>query len=1254
MSRCRTIFAIAWLALTIGIEVNAEVMFDGSTGGPQGLLSGDLTIVETDGIVTPANDALLHSFELFNVLAGESVTFTHVTPTINNILLRVTGAQASLIEGQLESDASLWLLNPNGVLFGEQAMVDVMGSFRTNTRIGDSVALVLNDGSLFSVDTNLNTLSVANPADFGFVAESLHSVEADSSLATSVQTSAQGSGNYHVVSGGTPSGSNLFHSFSQFSVFANDSVEFVSPLDSELIFTNVISRVTGATRSFLTGTVQTSGDALAGASFWLVNPAGLFVGNGAQLNVGQGLHLGAADGITFHGSDDMVFGEQSSVADLFASEPQGFSFLAGGMPGTLTIDGLLFDQNGKTGNGRGAGVTLAGGDVLVNDTVLRTVTTPGVANRVHVKASEGSVLLANSVVEGSSVGTANAGRVLLEGARLLANGTRIELTTTGGNTLDESARIGLTFSESVQLVDTTLRATTLGEGASGAIVSQTQNFLMSGGVAETRSRGEGISDGVIVSANGRDAQSLGSILLANGAQLRTDTQDAQNGAGAGLLALDTDGSLVLAGSFELPIQLNAEAGPMAAESGLVFVRGQTVVGRHVNVAASTGSLVDIPALDSSTGTDDTTGAVQFHGIDSLELANSDISVSTTGTFDAGNLLLDGLEIELDSVTLSSSSTSAGNAGAVDIGSGIESEFQLIPTALSVSLSNSRINATSSASGASGTVTVSSDGDLTLSATDIEASSSAAVNGGSAGDIGLAAGGTASLEGSRLRATVQSGTPGFISVVGRNTRVAADSLISIDTASSQTSTIGINLAALELLQVEDALVSSNVSGSGDASPIQLGAMDVNLVSSDIRASSTGAGNAGLILIDGGILSVAQGAVRAPVAERLEIVDSSLQTTTSGSGSFGQIALSSLEIDLVNSSLEVETSSVTAASSAEPAVSIVSSDLGIDTSDISARTSAAGDAGSIVVSVLNELTINRSEIASSSTGSGAAGVITLVVGTPQNADSGQLLVENSRVISDTRDGTGGEINLVANGLRLTGPQTLVSTNSSGSANAGNLRLLAMDMSIDEGAAVESRATGVGNSNSVNLLASGSLAISGVEGGQRARVSTNSLQSQGGDVVLQSGGLTFLNNADLVASADADGSGGNIRFATNGLLTSSSSVLAQAVGGNGGRIDIQPALGSLVIIDGQSALNADSATGTSGTVDVDAPDTGIVSALTHTDARLAPEARLNQDECGIAARQAGMSSLVVRDAVDHDPFASGYLGSSGTPSRTTGGCQ
>ncbi|MBE9139131.1 filamentous hemagglutinin N-terminal domain-containing protein [Nodosilinea sp. LEGE 07088] len=90
---------------------------------------------------------LFHSFSEFNV--GESQRVYFANPTgVENIFSRITGTNGSNLMGTLgvEGGANLFVLNPNGILFGPNAQLDVSGSFVVSTAEG----FIFSDGSEFS------------------------------------------------------------------------------------------------------------------------------------------------------------------------------------------------------------------------------------------------------------------------------------------------------------------------------------------------------------------------------------------------------------------------------------------------------------------------------------------------------------------------------------------------------------------------------------------------------------------------------------------------------------------------------------------------------------------------------------------------------------------------------------------------------------------------------------------------------------------------------------------------------------------------------------------------------------------------------------------------------------------------------------------------------------------------------------------------------------------------------------------------
>jgi filamentous hemagglutinin family protein len=84
---------------------------------------------------TQTGGNLFHQFQQFGLSTGQTATF-QVNPSVGNIFGRVTGGQASVINGLLQvtgGNANLFLINPAGVIFGQNARLDLPGSFTATT-----------------------------------------------------------------------------------------------------------------------------------------------------------------------------------------------------------------------------------------------------------------------------------------------------------------------------------------------------------------------------------------------------------------------------------------------------------------------------------------------------------------------------------------------------------------------------------------------------------------------------------------------------------------------------------------------------------------------------------------------------------------------------------------------------------------------------------------------------------------------------------------------------------------------------------------------------------------------------------------------------------------------------------------------------------------------------------------------------------------------------------------------------------------
>lgn len=152
------------LAVTYPFSAQAQIASDSSVGT---LVNASVSSVCTAGTCTvtggtESGSNLFHSFSAFSPIGGSTALF-QVDPGIANIITRVTGGQASTIDGTIQTGltgnllnpgtANLFLINPNGIVFGPGARLDIGGSFLAST----AESIIFSNG----VDWSTRSLSPA-------------------------------------------------------------------------------------------------------------------------------------------------------------------------------------------------------------------------------------------------------------------------------------------------------------------------------------------------------------------------------------------------------------------------------------------------------------------------------------------------------------------------------------------------------------------------------------------------------------------------------------------------------------------------------------------------------------------------------------------------------------------------------------------------------------------------------------------------------------------------------------------------------------------------------------------------------------------------------------------------------------------------------------------------------------------------------------------------------------------------------------
>ncbi|HLO47388.1 MAG TPA: filamentous hemagglutinin N-terminal domain-containing protein [Kamptonema sp.] len=179
------------------------------------------------------------------------------------------------------------------------------------------------------------------------------------------------------INGGTSAGSNLFHSFSEFSL----------PTGSEAIFNNasniqnIFSRVTGGKISNIDGLIRANGT----ANLFFINPSGIIFGQNARLNIGGSFIGSTGNSIQFSDGNSFSATNPQAPPLLTVNVPVGLQ--VGANPGAIRVEGVghrftvqnirnsLIDRSQQTDRGLQVKsrntLALVGGDVNLSGGVLR-------------------------------------------------------------------------------------------------------------------------------------------------------------------------------------------------------------------------------------------------------------------------------------------------------------------------------------------------------------------------------------------------------------------------------------------------------------------------------------------------------------------------------------------------------------------------------------------------------------------------------------------------------------------------------------------------------------------------------------------------------------------------------------------------------------------------------------------------------------------------------------------------------------------
>src|SRR5262245_27033056 len=405
----------------------AQISFDGSLGAAGSLTGPNFTIGSDRGRTVGNN--LFHSFGQFNVLTGESATFTG-PGSIANVISRVTGGRLSTIDGTIDTRSSMpgatfFLLNPNGAMLGRGPCLHLGGAFHVTAAAHLCLGIwgcPTNNaaGKFFASLARDSVLTAAPPAAFGFLGAPTGSITVQGSRLPgnanpgSPQTISFVGGDIQ-VSGATlspPAGR------VQLVSVASAGEVLIPSLD-----VSSFSRLGAVTVS--NATLDVSGDP-GGA---VIIRGGRLVIDGSNITANTGDTDGAPVGIDLRSTGGLTISNSSSLTTSTSGLGRGGDI-------RLTATDLEVTSGTVIGtvaaaSGRGGDVKMTAGSVLIDGAqVASSVQADGVGGDISIAG--GAISLTNASFVNTLTRTSGAG-----GDISIAGDT---ITLTNGSTIDSLTR----------------------------------------------------------------------------------------------------------------------------------------------------------------------------------------------------------------------------------------------------------------------------------------------------------------------------------------------------------------------------------------------------------------------------------------------------------------------------------------------------------------------------------------------------------------------------------------------------------------------------------------------------------------------------------------------------------------------------------------------------------------------------------------------------------------------------------------------
>ncbi len=1039
--------------------------------------------------------------------------------------------------------------------------------------------------------------------------------------------------NNNLIQGGAQRGTNLFHSFTDFSIGNGQRVDFANPIGVN----NIITRVTD-TPSNINGTLGVLGN----ANLFFINPNGIFFGQNARLDMAGTFVGSTANGLKFN--DGNVYSTVNPQAPILTmTTPVGLQF--GGRSGDISFTGStsLLARDGTT-NYDSNSVLFAGGNITLKGS--KAILPNGKLEFVAVN-DVGTVTIDSTKITDPRATSLTIPNGLNRADITIQNGSRISTTGTNSGNIDLQGR-------NITLAGTDTSPSVISSRSTGAAANSQGGSIRIDGTGDVSISGNntGISSSTLGGINGGGIRITARTLqILDGAYLEASPYSTGNGGNISISAIDL-------------VKIGATNGQ---ESDILTNSSGSGNSGNIDIQTTKFAIADgaqILTGNNSSGSSGTISIAGTNGLraDSIEVASS--TIATTGTT-SGN-------IDLQTRDLTVAGTDINNRAQI----------------------NSR-STSMTANTQGGSIKIDATGDVSISGSLSSISTSntqGAINGG---DIAITARNLQILDGAYLETSPykqSTGNGGNISIAVVDT-VRLGSPTNGQESDILTSSYGlgnsgnITIQTGKLIHKDGAQIGTDYNYFNPSNPLSIGKLgDIKIVANEsievsgvspvvflygfpkataiatFSAGRTDSGNIDIqtpkfVLKDGGVISagtdgsgvggtISISGLNGRPADAVELLGNSnlgqflgtenvsaytgvgngsrIRSIASDTGNAGSVKINADRVTLQGGT-RVDVS--TLASGQGGSIDITAKTVNLtDGGQLISTTRGSGQAGKINVRADNIVNLNGTDPTFEAKRTFLS-LITVISNQPtarqalrdylQNPNpTSQQSVINSwqQVNSNPADlqilqqyftflqanpqarstlqsyliNTDGQISLSDYNILLNvgNNSGIVSRSQSGSTgNGGDINIASPNLNIQQGALVTVNSNGDGRGGNINVNAE-TIKL------DRGAITAKTVSANGGEIALNVDKLILLRNqSEISASAAANGNGGNISlFTPNGLIIAvpieNSDITASAIGGSGGRIQIRAdnVLGfSTQRIDSSSNIAATSTFGAQGIVTV-----------------------------------------------------------------------